>query len=154
MSFRHGTAEGLRHCKPPCAKCVAFKRGDPVPDTDPHIPAVQSVPSAFASPPDIISFLHAGRFNSIVIDQTSDDMWSATVKAHGDLYVGHGYLADYALFDAAKRYYNSQPETAPLTMTYDPATRQTSEGHALDTLDEVTLEEIWPEDSLNISDEL
>jgi hypothetical protein len=136
MSFKHGTEEGLKRCKPPCAKCVAYSKGEPFEDTNP-IPAVRTIPV-----PDIVSFLHSSNFTELNIKQEREE-WLATIRAQGDLYVGRGYLADYALADGIRRYYSTQPETGPITMTYDQTTFETSQGHALDNGDTVNLEDIW-----------
>lgn len=155
-SYRHGTEEGSKLCKPPCVNCARWLETGmediPVTDTNPTLMRIGGPPPPLTSSPDIISFLHSGRFNQIHIEMLGQE-WAAEIKAHGDKFVGFGISPDYALFAAIKRLYGSEPDTGPITVTVDQTTHETSQGHALDEEDTVGIERIWAEnDSENSSD--
>lgn len=150
MSYRHGTEEGAKRCKPPCVNCVRFMKGMTtdsitVTDTNPTLMRI-GLPPQMTEPPDIIAFLHSGRFNELTFDKLVGDDWAVTIKAYGDKYIGYGVGADYAFLAAIRRYHNSEPGTGPITITVDQTTHVTSEGHALDLDDSVGIERIWEED--------
>lgn len=143
VSYRHGTEEGYKKHKCRCVLCTTWfneSKGLPPSPVVPT-PLVESQPPQMDLP-DIVSFMHSGRFNEIFIDHIQDE-WAATIKADGDKYVGFGHLPDYALFQAIQRYYSSQPNTGPITITYDQSTHETSEGNALDKSDTIEIERIW-----------
>jgi len=143
-SYRHGTEESYTKHKCKCVLCVAWFNNSKVQlstlEAAPT-PLVESQPPQMDLP-DIVSFMHSGRFNEIFIDHLQDE-WAATIKADGDKYVGFGHLPDYALFQAIQRFYSSQPNTGPITITYDQSTHETSEGRALDKSDTIEIERIW-----------
>jgi hypothetical protein len=149
-SFRHGTVEGYKHCKPPCVNCTtANATGQDLP-TEP-IPVMQGSSNGF----DVIQFLHGAAFNHIIIDKVLGDNWSCEIKASGDKYVGFGIRPDYALNEAVRRYQTSQPATGPITMTYDQTTFETSQGRALaDEETMVPVEIEWSTGDLPVTDGL
>lgn len=160
-SYKHGTRESYKKHKCRCTQCNAWFEANKLAalvDTLPP-PSIESRPPQMDVPlpiPDIVSFLHSGLFNELTIDNLRGE-WAATIKAHGDKYVGYGFGPDYALHEAVKRYYASRPDTGPITMTYNQTTFETSQGHGLDN-GETTVEiaKIWEpgelEDSLDSPD--
>ncbi len=141
-SYRHGTEDGYKKYKCRCVKCVNW-----------HMPQVP-VPMTESRPPmdtpDIVPFLKAARFNQITVKQVNDE-WEVTIKAFGDTYIGYGHLPDHAFYAAVTRYHATDPETGPLTLTYDQRTSETSLGRALSDGDTTGIEQIWEPDDTDDS---
>lgn len=148
-SFRHGTVEGYTTHKCNCVNCEsAYRESIGQPPID--IPRQKEPMLDNTLTPDIVLFLHSGKFNSITVDILNGE-WVAAIKAHGDRYLGYGVTPDYALFAAIKRYHSTDPVTGPITVTVNQSTRETSQGNGLDSTGEIALDNIWPTDSDSIS---
>ncbi len=170
-SYRHGTEEGYKKHKCRCVNCIrwfnyeannthepgyepseslikaAHENADLLRRADTGTSSLAESQPPTMDLPDIISFLHEGRFNEVLIDNIRDE-WAVTIKAYGDKFVGFGHKPDYAFYEAVKRYQLTKPDTGPITLTYDQTTRETSHGRALDTENEVGIEKIWEKGDL------
>lgn len=153
-SFRHGTVDGYKQCKPPCQRCLeAHRTGEDLPITDAEEIQykIDSLATSSLTNFDIIDFLHTARFNEVIIDNIKEE-WAVTIKADGNKFVGFGVRPDYAFMAAIKRLRSCEPTTGPITMTYNQTTFETSNGHGLSDDDTKGIDEIWPVEELEDSD--
>lgn len=147
-SFVHGTIDGYKYCKPACKNCLAAYEASLVPaDTMPVPFPKESQPPPMDNPLDIIHFLKMSRFNTVNIFQLRDE-WVCEIKRDGDKFVGFGSTAEYAFADALRRISSTDPETGPLTMTYNQTSYETSASNGsglADNEEPTNLDKIWQE---------